>query len=251
MQIKMLIVPISDTGSAQIELNRFLSDNKILEIEQFFYHNEKGASWCFCVRYLNSGSSLLDPVGDIQRNIRLHLSANPETSFEELEFAFFPNQDEIHEFTAISPRVLEAGLLGSGQILVEGDYSGIVKPWEHFIPIKKDASNFDEVSAAMMDISAVQKMIKNCRDAILSVDELRYKNSTSITLNLIRELALGRGASINRERVRASIEKYNMEMPLKYKLHWGSKKLRAEVANFLAPYPFFLNMVRSAIHLFR
>lgn len=54
----MLIVPISDTGSAQIELNRFLSANKILEIEQFFYHNEKGASWCFCVRYLNSGSSL-------------------------------------------------------------------------------------------------------------------------------------------------------------------------------------------------
>jgi len=58
MQIKIFTVPISDNGSEQIELNKFLSANKILEIEQFFYQNEKGASWCFCVRYLNNNGSL-------------------------------------------------------------------------------------------------------------------------------------------------------------------------------------------------
>ena len=58
MQIKIFTVPISDIDNAQMELNKFLSANKVLEIEQFFYQNEKGASWCFCVRYLNNSGSL-------------------------------------------------------------------------------------------------------------------------------------------------------------------------------------------------
>jgi len=61
MQIKIFTVPISDNGSAQIELNTFLSGNKILEIEQFFHQNEKGAVWCFCVRYLNNNSGIFTP----------------------------------------------------------------------------------------------------------------------------------------------------------------------------------------------
>jgi superfamily II DNA helicase RecQ len=34
------------------ELNGFLANSKVLEIEQKFYQNEKGAYWCFCVRYI-------------------------------------------------------------------------------------------------------------------------------------------------------------------------------------------------------
>lgn len=64
MQIKIFTVPISDNGSAQIELNKFLSANKVLEIEQFFYQNEKGAVWCFCVRYLNSTTIFLKQLSE-------------------------------------------------------------------------------------------------------------------------------------------------------------------------------------------
>lgn len=39
----------------QLEMNRFLSANRVLEIDQYFYQNEKGAYWTFCVRYLNGG----------------------------------------------------------------------------------------------------------------------------------------------------------------------------------------------------
>lgn len=40
----------------QAEMNRFLSAGRVLEIEQRFYQNEKGAYWSFCVRYLNSNT---------------------------------------------------------------------------------------------------------------------------------------------------------------------------------------------------
>jgi superfamily II DNA helicase RecQ len=34
------------------ELNRFLAGHKVLEVEQRFFQNKKGACWSFCVRFL-------------------------------------------------------------------------------------------------------------------------------------------------------------------------------------------------------
>jgi hypothetical protein len=79
------------------------------------------------------------------------LRVTPDAPFEEVEKNCFPGLDGKYNFTAISPRVLEAAMLGSAQILVDGEYSGIVKPGEHFIPIRPDASNFPEVLDAMAD----------------------------------------------------------------------------------------------------
>lgn len=52
MQIAIFNIPITDTGSQQTELNRFLACHKVLEVEQRFFQNEKGGYWSFCVRYL-------------------------------------------------------------------------------------------------------------------------------------------------------------------------------------------------------
>lgn len=97
MQIKIFTVPISDTGCAQIELNTFLSGNKILEIEQFFYQNEKGASWCFCVRYLNSGSSLFTSNASAKIDYKEVLN--------EKQFAVFSKLREIRKSMATQDAV--------------------------------------------------------------------------------------------------------------------------------------------------
>ena len=110
----------------------------------------------------NSGSSLLDPRGDIQRRVKAYLAKFPAASFEEVEEHCFKGLDGRHSFTAISPRVLEAAVLDSCQILVVGAYSGMVQPWEHYIPIGDDASNFIDVLQAMQDRSLVLRLIKNC-----------------------------------------------------------------------------------------
>lgn len=52
MQIKLFTIPITDNGRFLEEMNRFLRANKILEVENQLVSNEKGASWCFCVKYL-------------------------------------------------------------------------------------------------------------------------------------------------------------------------------------------------------
>ena len=52
MRIKIFTIPITDDGTAQSELNRFLISQKILKVEQQFYSTPNGASWCFCVSYI-------------------------------------------------------------------------------------------------------------------------------------------------------------------------------------------------------
>lgn len=52
MQIKLFTIPITDNGDFLEDMNRFLRANKILEVETQLVSNERGASWCFCVKYL-------------------------------------------------------------------------------------------------------------------------------------------------------------------------------------------------------
>ncbi|PSR14613.1 MAG: helicase [Bacteroidetes bacterium] len=52
MRIKLFTIPVGDSGSALAEMNTFLRGNKILEVENHLVHNEHGAYWCFCVRYI-------------------------------------------------------------------------------------------------------------------------------------------------------------------------------------------------------
>ncbi len=57
MQIRIFSIPITDNGEMQAEMNRFLAGHRVLEIEQHFYQNEKGAIWSFCVRFIQGSSA--------------------------------------------------------------------------------------------------------------------------------------------------------------------------------------------------
>ena len=141
-------------------------------------------------------------------------------------------------------------MLGSAQILVDGEYSGIVKPGEHFIPIRPDASNFPEVLEAMADRPMVEGMIRRCREAVLSVDALRYKNKARMILNLIGELTAHKKPGSNCEKVRQVIARYAAEMPPKYQSCWRRQNYRTRLVKALAPYPRLHQMLRSAKRYF-
>ncbi|PKO28436.1 MAG: hypothetical protein CVU32_01110 [Betaproteobacteria bacterium HGW-Betaproteobacteria-5] len=199
----------------------------------------------------NSGSSLLDPKGDIQRSVRSYLADYPEASFDEVEAACFPAMEGRYSFTAISPRVLEAALLNSAQILVDGEYSGIVKAGEHFIPIRPDASNFSEVLAAMSDVQAMERMTARCREAILSVEALRYSNKARMILDLVGDLASRKKSGADPEKIEKVISRYIEEMQPRYKAHWRRQYFREKVARAVAPYPVLYQALRSAARILR
>jgi len=199
----------------------------------------QGAAWfdfineCRFTLGANSGSSLLDPDGEIQRSVRAFLAGNPEAGFEEVEKNCFPGEDGRYRFTAISPRVLEAALLESCQILVDGEYSRLIEPGVHYIPIRADASNFDEVVEAMADRGRVDAMIRDCRAAILDCKELRASEQARILIEQIRRCLPGMPIA-ERDRGAAISARYAEEMEGKYRRFrrtaWMAGKVRSLIS---------------------
>ena len=62
MQIKLFAIPASDDGRLQDDLNNFLANHKILEVEQKFFDNEKGGYWSFCIRYITDSTKKYLPA---------------------------------------------------------------------------------------------------------------------------------------------------------------------------------------------
>lgn len=193
----------------------------------------------------NSGSSLLDPYGDIQRKVRSYILANPGADFLEVEENCFKGDDGLHAFTAISPRVFEAGLLESCQILVKGDYSHVISPWEHYIPIESDASDFTVVYEAMRDPVLVERLRKNCREALLSFDGLRAKGCAFSVIELISSYKTARNIQSSTEFVDRLVVKYNAEMVPAYLAHWRKQFLKQRLSATLKKFPLIDSVVRA------
>ena len=97
MQIKLFTIPISDNGSAQTELNRFLQSHKVLKTESHFYAVPNGAAWCFCVNYLPSAANF--SAGLPRKKV------DYKTVLSEIEFGKFSKLREIRKALATEDAV--------------------------------------------------------------------------------------------------------------------------------------------------
>ena len=73
----------------------------------------------FCLA-TNSGSSLLDPEGEIRSKVNQYLLHFPDADFDEVEKNCFPGEDGKYVFTTISPRNIEAALAKTVQLATPG-----------------------------------------------------------------------------------------------------------------------------------
>ncbi len=94
---------------------------------------------------VEGGASILDRDGALKAKTEAYTQLHPEAGFEEIEANCFPGRDGSLALFAISPRHLEACATRTCQILIEGDYNGILEADRHYIALKPDFSNLDEV----------------------------------------------------------------------------------------------------------
>lgn len=118
---------------------------------------------------VEGGSTVLDKYGNIGEQCEVYYAQNPTASFEELEEKFFPDLDGKLNLIAISPRQFELCMTRTCQVLVEGDYNGILKPNVHYIPVKKDMSNLEDVFSIIQKDEIRSKMVERAyNDIVLS-----------------------------------------------------------------------------------
>lgn len=122
-----------------------------------------------------SGSNVFDFDGRAARSIDSYMQQYPDASFDDIHDKFLSKIDGVIKMNQISPKMFEAIALGTGHILFEGNYSGILIPWKHYIPLTKDYSNAEEVFAAANDIELVKSMVHNSLEDIVLSEKYSYK----------------------------------------------------------------------------
>lgn len=141
-----------------------------------------GDSWyeflCRC-RYtigVEGGASINDRDGTLQHKVEQYVRENPDADFDTVEDMFFKGRDGELSLFALSPRHLEACASKTCQILLPGRYNGILKEGIHYISVKEDYSDIDEV---MSKVNSQRENIVNqaYEDIVLSG---RYSYSTFV-----------------------------------------------------------------------
>jgi hypothetical protein len=215
-------------------ISRYFKDqNDLIPGESWhaFLENSK-----FCL-VTNTGSSVLDPEGEIRARVNRYLSINPRATFEMVEEDCFKGVDGKYIFTAISPRNIEAALAETVQIGITGSYSGILQVEEHYIPLEPDCSNVSDVVSMMKDHRKVAAIAKSCKQSILAVDDLRFKNHVSKLIQQIEDgVTAKRISGSSEESVKQVISKYRNEVSNRAGDFWRRRqvvgKLRSIGARF-------------------
>ena len=150
---------------------------------------------------VEGGASVLDFEGQIKERTEAFLAEHPEAPFEEVEAACFPGEDGRLNLVALSPRHLEACATGTCQVLVEGDYNGVLRPGQHFIQLKRDLSNLDVVIDQMRDEDLRQRITTNARRDVVDSRAWTYRRFVD---DVERATFGGRAAPVVRD-IRADI----------------------------------------------
>ena len=144
-----------------------LSSNLVLDLSNDEKKVFKGFEWynfllnCRVVLGCEGGASLHDPDGSIRLCVEEYTSKNKKCSFEEAEASCFPGKDGNLELFAISPRHFEACLTKTCQVLLEGSYNQVFIPGRHYIELKKDFSNLDDVYKKIQNVEFCEEIAEN------------------------------------------------------------------------------------------
>ncbi len=111
-----------------------------------------------------------------------------QADWSEIYELFFRSKKKL-PLRLITGRNIEAAACGTIQLLFEGEYNGFLKPDIHYIELKKDFSNINEVEKRMNDNHLLKEIRKNCFNLVNSTfkDEIILKNIYKVLLKYISE----------------------------------------------------------------
>lgn len=116
-----------------------------------------------------SGSNVFDFDGSVHASIEEMLRKEPDATFEQVHGRILAEHEKHVHMNQVSPKIFEAIRLRTALVLFEGHYSGVVQPNVHYIPLRKDYSNIDEVFEKLNDIPYLTEMTERAyRDVIES-----------------------------------------------------------------------------------
>ena len=180
---------------------------------------------CRAVIGVESGASIIDYNGELEHRVDKYVAANPGVTFEEVSKNFcLPMRGRLlHQ---ISPRCFEAAALRTPMVLFEGEYSKVLMPGRHFIVLKKDFSNFDDVVSKLNDHAFLQAMADRTYEEIAMNPRWSYRSFIQCVDTELQN-ALKGVASARKLRPYTKME---FDLAVKYSINYS---LRRKLALFM------------------
>jgi hypothetical protein len=150
---------------------------------------------CRATLGVEAGVSVFDLEDNVRAQCEKLINEKPDISFEELSELLLHEWEDNIFYRTISPRHFEAAAFHVAQILFEGRYSGAMEPMVHYIPLKKDFSNFDEVVKLLKDDALCKEITGNAYKELIAsgkysyasfirgIDDILLKNGCSPGIN--------------------------------------------------------------------
>lgn len=161
---------LGDLGQEKWQIGiRFLEDaadhGLVCDIKYREEERLYGEQWidfvtsCKAMLGVESGASVFDFSGEIQRCVEADQLRDPSVTYTELRQRHFASEEGKVRLNQISPRCFEAAALRTLMVLYPGEYSGILMPWRHYVPLAKDHSNMAEVVSVIRDPERAKQII--------------------------------------------------------------------------------------------
>jgi glycosyltransferase involved in cell wall biosynthesis len=122
-----------------------------------------------------SGSNVFDYEGHIRASIEQALAEDPNLTYEAAHLTYIGESEGQVVMNQISPKVFEAIALHTALVLFEGSYSGVVHPDKHFILLKKDFTNIDEVLEKVADADFIARLTQRAYEDIIVSRRFSYE----------------------------------------------------------------------------
>ncbi|MBY0548401.1 MAG: hypothetical protein K2W95_13980 [Candidatus Obscuribacterales bacterium] len=121
-----------------------------------------------------SGSNVFDFEGKLKESVVKALAKNCKRTFQDIHQDLLAEHEGLVKMNQVSPKIFEAIRLRTALVLFEGNYSGVVKADEHFVPLKKDFSNIDEVFNKLQDLEYLRKLTERAYSDVIESGRYSY-----------------------------------------------------------------------------
>lgn len=122
-----------------------------------------------------SGVRCLERDDRTKRLVEQYLRGNSAAGFEDVRERFYQDRTSPVPGKAVSSRHFEAIGTKTCQMLVEGQYNGILKADEHFISVKKDLSNLEQAVERFKDEGYRRAMVDRAYEHVLAAHTYRHR----------------------------------------------------------------------------
>lgn len=130
---------------------------------------------CHAIVGAESGTYYLERDNEIEQAVGTYLRAHPGAEFAEVEAACFRHRTRHVSGKAISSRHFEPIGTMTCQLLLEGEYNGVLLAGAHYIPLMRDLSNVDEAVRQFRDTALRNAVAKRAFEHVMAGHTYRHR----------------------------------------------------------------------------